>query len=425
LLETPIRHVGPRQDPASPRLQAFCAQERLYDALSRDNPGPGVTLHERPPYANGALHVGPPQQSPQDIINKYALLRGRRARVRAGLGTATACDRAEVLQSMGRRSAALLTPDRPAPKAHAICLEQDGKARRRFSSVGGFWADWDDGLTSPCRGAYERPRSGFFGPDGSWRGHIYRGPQARALESSSRTALAEAELDYPDGHHVPERLRGLPVDAAPDDMGQGAGRRWLSPTAIALGLPPWGPASLAVAIWTHPWTLRPTLAGVVNGTLGTTHLRASRTMRGRMKPRANCQHLIVAAAGWCEMSCKNRLGLRLGTLLTVKGQQLEGLHYRHPLLRSQSPVVIGGLLHHTEAGHRLVPHAPATGEMIQQPRKYNLPGARPVDAAAPSRREKAGPFAGLNVLKDANRRDHRRPFKRPAPCSSKRAYAHR
>ena len=68
-----------------PELQAFWAELGLYERLSSANPGERFTLHDGPPYANGALHVGHAlNKILKDIINKHALLNGRRARFRPG-----------------------------------------------------------------------------------------------------------------------------------------------------------------------------------------------------------------------------------------------------------------------------------------------------------------------------------------------------
>ncbi|MFZ9229978.1 MAG: class I tRNA ligase family protein, partial [Prochlorococcaceae cyanobacterium] len=53
-----------------PELQALWAELDLYTRLSQDNPGPVFTLHDGPPYANGALHVGHAlNKILKDIIN--------------------------------------------------------------------------------------------------------------------------------------------------------------------------------------------------------------------------------------------------------------------------------------------------------------------------------------------------------------------
>jgi isoleucyl-tRNA synthetase len=89
-------------------------------------------------------------------------------------------------------------------------------------------------------------------------------------------------------------------------------------------------------------------------------------------------------------------------VLQVKGADLEGIVYRHPLLERTSPVVIGGDYITTEAGTGLVHTAPGHGvDDFNTGRKYSLPVLCPVDEAGTLTAE-AGPFAGTNVLKDAN-----------------------
>lgn len=57
LLQTPF---GMRANAKvrEPELQRFWVEQRIYERLSRENPGERFTLHDGPPYANGALHVG-------------------------------------------------------------------------------------------------------------------------------------------------------------------------------------------------------------------------------------------------------------------------------------------------------------------------------------------------------------------------------
>ncbi|MCX5939125.1 MAG: class I tRNA ligase family protein, partial [Cyanobium sp. LacPavin_0920_WC12_MAG_62_9] len=96
------------------------------------------------------------------------------------------------------------------------------------------------------------------------------------------------------------------------------------------------------------------------------------------------------------------LGLQLEPLLSVKGAELEGILYRHPLLERTSPVVMGGDYITTETGTGLVHTAPGHGvDDFNTGKKYGLPVLCPVDEAG-NLTEEAGPFAGTNVLKDAN-----------------------
>ncbi len=57
LLQTPFS-MRANAKQREPEIQAFWAEQRLYERLSQQNPGEGFTLHDGPPYANGALLVG-------------------------------------------------------------------------------------------------------------------------------------------------------------------------------------------------------------------------------------------------------------------------------------------------------------------------------------------------------------------------------
>jgi isoleucyl-tRNA synthetase len=112
------------------------------------------------------------------------------------------------------------------------------------------------------------------------------------------------------------------------------------------------------------------------------------------------RHLIVAAA--LVDSLRDSLGFGLVPLLNLKGSELEGIRYRHPLFDRTSPVLIGGDYITTEAGTGLVHTAPGHGvDDFITGRKAGLAVLCPVDEAG-TLTEAAGPFAGLNVLKDAN-----------------------
>ena len=138
----------------------------------------------------------------------------------------------------------------------------------------------------------------------------------------------------------------------------------------------------------HPWTLPANLAVSVNERLD----YALAMQDGR---------LLLLAADLIE-SLSSTLERPLTRRATVKGALLAGLSYQHPLLERTSPVVIGGEYITTESGTGLVHTAPGHGvDDSRTGQKYGLPVLCPVDEAG-SLTEEAGPFAGLNVLKDAN-----------------------
>ena len=355
-----------------PELQGFWAELDLYNRLSQDNPGPVFTLHDGPPYANGALHVGHAlNKTLKDIINKVQLMQGKRARYIPGWDCHGLPIELKVLQSLKTEERRELKPLELRRKAHAYAEKQVEGQRQGFRRWG-IWGEWETPyLTLQKR--YEAAQIDVFGRM-VLAGHIYRGLKPVHWSPSSRTALAEAELEYPDGHTSPSVFVAFPVEQ-------------LSSALAEAGVKAEG---LAVAIWTTtPWTLPANLAVAVNGRLDYSICQCS-----------NGRQLIVASELVENLSAQ--LALKLEPLQQVKGEELEGLTYRHPLLERSSPVVIGGDYITTEAGTGLVHTAPGHGvDDFNTGRKYNLPVLCPVDEGG-WLTDEAGPFAGLNVLKDAN-----------------------
>ena len=102
-------------------------------------------------------------------------------------------------------------------------------------------------------------------------------------------------------------------------------------------------------------------------------------------------------------SLSARLGEDLEVVATLKGSELEGCAYKHPLYARTSPVVIGGDYITTESGTGLVHTAPGHGQDdFQVGQKYGLPILSPVDNAGRLTKEAGEEFEGLNVLTDAN-----------------------
>jgi isoleucyl-tRNA synthetase len=377
LLQTPF-NMRANAKVREPELQAFWSEQRLYERLSRENPGEPFTLHDGPPYANGALHVGHAlNKILKDIINKTALLQGRKAVFVPGWDCHGLPIELKVLQGLSSSERQQLTPVSLREKAHAYALEQVALQKGGFRRWG-IWGDWDTPYLTLNRD-YEAAQIAVFGRM-VLAGHIYRGLKPVHWSPSSRTALAEAELEYPDGHTSPSVYVAFPVVGLPEGLEQKLG-----PAA----------SELAVAIWTTtPWTLPANLAVSVNGNLDYAVCRVVG------EPAGGARHLVVAAE--LVESLQGTLGLSLSEVVRLKGAELEGLAYRHPLLERTSPVVLGGDYITTESGTGLVHTAPGHGvDDFNTGRKYGLAVLCPVDEAGNLTAE-AGPFAGLNVLKDAN-----------------------
>ena len=71
-----------------PEIQQFWQDNDVYMQLCQQNTGDAFTLHDGPPYANGALHFGHAlNKILKDFVNRRKLLEGRKARFVPGWDT--------------------------------------------------------------------------------------------------------------------------------------------------------------------------------------------------------------------------------------------------------------------------------------------------------------------------------------------------
>ncbi|NEO42622.1 MAG: isoleucine--tRNA ligase [Moorea sp. SIOASIH] len=360
-----------------PELQQFWAEQTIYERLSQTNPGEIFVLHDGPPYANGSLHMGHALNKVlKDIINKYQLLQGRKVRYVPGWDCHGLPIELKVLQAMKLEERQQLTPIKLRRKAKKFALktvEQQSKGFQRY----GVWGDWENPYLT-LNPQYEAAQIGVFGQM-VLKGYIYRGLKPVHWSPSSKTALAEAELEYPEGHTSPSIYAAFPMTKAAPGI-----KEILDPFLQNLG----------VAIWTTtPWTIPGNLAVAVNPEL------TYAVVEGGSQTNQS-QFLLVAADLVERLSATLETPLTVKT--TVKGEALENCTYQHPLFDRESKIVIGGDYITTESGTGLVHTAPGHGqEDYGVGQRYGLPILSPVDADGKFTAE-AGQFAGLNVLKDAN-----------------------
>ena len=197
-----------------PELQAFWAEKGIDLKLGLANQGPTFTLHDGPPYANGPLHMGHALNKVlKDVINKYQILRGRRVRYIPGWDCHGLPIELKVLQSMDQDQRRTLTPIKLRKKAAAYARKQVDAQMKGFQRWG-IWADWQQPYLT-LQKDYEAAQIRVFG-EMVLKGHIYRGLKPVHWSPSSRTALAEAELEYPDGHTSPSVYVAFPAVGLPD-----------------------------------------------------------------------------------------------------------------------------------------------------------------------------------------------------------------
>ncbi|MEH2400146.1 isoleucine--tRNA ligase [Nostoc sp.] len=364
-----------------PEIQKFWEENKIYDRLSKNNPGELFILHDGPPYANGSLHIGHAlNKILKDIINRYQLLKGRKVRYVPGWDCHGLPIELKVLQNMKSAERQNLTPLQLRLKAKEFALTTIDNQCQNFKRYG-IWGDWDNPYLT-LKPEYEAAQIGVFGQM-FLKGYIYRGLKPVHWSPSSKTALAEAELEYPEGHVSRSIYAAFPI------------------TSLASAVKPLlaeYQSDLGVAIWTTtPWTIPANLAVAVNADLNYAVVEVSHP---EGEAQSNFKYLIVAADLVGRLS--STLGVELTVKATFKGNDLEHTTYRHPLYDRESPIVVGGDYITTESGTGLVHTAPGHGQedyIVGQ--RYGLPILAPVDDNG-NFTEEAGEFAGLNVLGDGN-----------------------
>ena len=345
----------------------------MYETLLATNPGPAFTLHDGPPYANGDAHLGHAlNKILKSIVVNHRLLTGRKARYVPGWDCHGLPIELKVLQGLKAADRAALTTATLRAKARDYALATVETQKAQFRRYGVF-GDWGEPYVT-LDPRYEAAQLRVFGAL-ALGGHVYRGRKPVHWSPSSRTALAEAELEYPAGHTSRSVYVALPVAG----LGPGV------PAAAASDL-----SKASLAVWTTTaWTLPANAAVAVNDRLD--YVIAATGSGGR---------LVVAAGLVGEV--EKRVG-GLTVLHTLKGADLEGTTYTSPLAPTSPPrpVVVGGDYITTESGTGLVHTAPGHGqEDYAVGLRCGLPLLSPVDDAGKFTADAGPGLEGLAVLTD-------------------------
>ena len=287
-----------------------------------------------------------------------------------------------------------LTPIKLRKKARQFALKTVDAQRASFKRYG-CWADWEDPYLTLLP-EYEAAQMEVFGKM-FLNGHVYRGEKPVHWSPSSMTALAEAELEYPEGHVSRSVYVAFPIADA-----SSVGSRDKFPAEHLDAL-----TTASLAVWTTtPWTMPANAAVAVNDQLD--YALVEMDLGGEGSEAGDGERgkkTLVVAEGLVD-AVREKLGASShATLCTFKGAVLEGLRYSHPMYpdRAASPVVIGGEYITTESGTGLVHTAPGHGqEDYLTGLKHGLPLLSPVDDAGDFTAEAGADLVGKNVLGDGN-----------------------
>lgn len=164
-------------------------------------------LHDGPPYANGDLHMGHAiNKILKDIILRNHIIKGRRVHYRPGWDCHGLPIELKAITSGEQKLDALQV----RRKARQFALATLDKQRAAFASWG-ITADWHRNIYCTCDSDYVKNELRMFG-DLYAKGLIYRDLKPVFWSPSSKTALAEAELEYDANYVSPSLTLRIKID---------------------------------------------------------------------------------------------------------------------------------------------------------------------------------------------------------------------
>jgi isoleucyl-tRNA synthetase len=371
-----------------PELQHFWKKNKIYENLFVTNKGSVFSLHDGPPYANGDLHIGHAlNKILKDFVNKYQMLKGRKVKYIPGWDCHGLPIELKVLQSLKKDEIHKLSPLQLRDRAESFVNETVDRQRTGFQRYG-VWGDWDRPYLTMQR-EYEAAQISVFGSMVK-KGLIYRGKKPVHWSPSSKTALAEAELEYPDNHTSRSVYVGFDVAQPSPNL-----QRLLQSALVSA-------SSVRIAIWTTtPWTLPANQAVAVREDIEYSIIASPLHEQGS-------RYYIVASElvdTFIQTIRGEKVTPETQTVLgKLTGGELSGTTYQHPLYSDRThEVILGGDYINTESGTGLVHTAPGHGaEDYLVGLSKGLPLLSPVDDNGNFTSEAGENFSGKFVLGEGN-----------------------
>ncbi|GMK54006.1 hypothetical protein CspeluHIS016_0105920 [Cutaneotrichosporon spelunceum] len=335
----PLRAKNP---PATEDKYRHRTTDELYREQYETNQGPVFVLHDGPPYANGNLHMGHAlNKILKDLINRYNVIRGRKVHYIPGWDCHGLPIEHKALAALGKSHTAL-DPVSVRQEARKFALEAIDVQKAEMKQLG-VMADWDnpDGVYRTLDHDYEIRQLKMLQMMVS-KGFITHRLRPTYYSPSSRTALAEAELEYTDLKSNSVYV-GFPV-----------AEEWMTPRlkeAFQKGKATNPEATLSLAIWTTtPWTLPANMGVSVHDSIGYVVVL----------DKAN--RLLVVAEELVE-ALQDRFG-DLQIIDRLEGKDLVGTKYRtlfHTGDSASLPAIFAADYVTSESGTGLVHSAPGHG----------------------------------------------------------------
>ncbi|KAF9284139.1 hypothetical protein BGZ68_004889 [Mortierella alpina] len=315
----------------------------LYAWQRENNSGDLFVLHDGPPYANGHLHLGHAlNKLLKDFINRQRVMKGFKVDYRPGWDCHGLPIELKALAELKVTDRSNLSPTEVRSVAQATAQSAVDSQREEFLSYA-VMADWEDGYKTMDKDFETRQLNVFYSMMN--KGLIYRANKPVYWSPSSRTALAESELEYKDDHKSRSAWVAFFVDQP-------------SPALAAL-LP--DSVSLQAVVWTTtPWTLPANRCVAVHPKMNYAVFR--------LNAATDPNTLYIAATDRMEDMLKRfspteatsaAHSVVLETVAQITGQELVGSRYQHPLTAESMPFITaeyvtsdsGSGLVHTAPGH--------------------------------------------------------------------------
>ncbi|MBC7419591.1 MAG: isoleucine--tRNA ligase [Bdellovibrio sp.] len=329
-----------------PKMIAKWNSDNIYERiLEKNKEGPGFTLPDGPPYANGSIHIGHAlNKSLKDFIIKYKGMQGFHAPFIPGWDCHGLPIEHKVMKDLTEKK--IVKTDQ---EILALCRAEAAKwidhQREQFKRLGVI-ADWENPYLTMSK-QYEAEEVREFARAFK-RGIIYQGVKPVYWNWTLKTALADAEVEYHDHKSPSIYVKFNITDEA---------------TLKKLGSPK---GTTSFVIWTTtPWTL-PANVGIALNEEFEYAVYAS-----------GDENLVIAKS--LKEYFEKETGLTLVEKNVVKGADLDKMKARHPFIDRDSIIVLGD--HVTaEAGTGVVHTAPGHGaDDFRVGVKYGLPILNPVD----------------------------------------------
>jgi len=306
-------------------------EKNVYGAIRRASAGrPRFVLHDGPPYANAAIHIGHAvNKILKDVIVKSRTLAGFDAPYVPGWDCHGMPIEVQIEKTHGKH----LPVEQTLKLCRAYAYEQIALQKKDFQRLG-VLGDWDRPYLTMAFGneADEIRTLGRL----LEKGFLYRGLKPVNWCFDCGSALAEAEVEYEDRQDIAIDVAFPLVDEA---------ERAKLARAFGMAKAPAGP--IAAVIWTTtPWTIPANQA-----------LNAHPQFAYALVETPH-GHFVVAQD--LVEACLARWRLDGRSVATARGDALELIAFRHPFYDRAAPVYLGDYVT-LEQGTGIVHSSPAYG----------------------------------------------------------------